>query len=498
MIRFFRPLTSMSLMLDHALFGSSAVGYHLTSLLLWVCLLATLHWTYRGLGLSGGLALAALAFFAVSSSAVLPVAWLANRNTLLEVVFTVGAVGVAGRACCAASVAGALLLAVLAALCKESGIVAFPLVAAGLLAARHAGRFRRPAWADVGMITALLLAVAHLAFLALAGYGTKSLFYASPWGDPVRFATQLGINASTGMLSLASPFPSDLVAIMPALVPGAVALSVVVVVPLAVWIWRAAADHPTRGLLGLWCVLSVLPQGAPPPSDRLWLGAAVGCSGLFALAAARALGPGQTRGSRRAGIALVASAGVASAFFVLVQELAIGQMSRDLRATILAADVGPTEVGRRDLFVLQADNALIPISMASTLAIEAGDENLRVWLMQTGRRALEWKRVDERTFELASRDHPFLTDMFEIVYLAEPVDPVVGATWDTELFTVTALEFDDEGGLLRFRWQFADDLDPVRSRFLVPRDGRLTAIEPPAVGETLTLESVVPQNPFTP
>src|SRR6185503_13632839 len=104
-----------------AVWGRFAPGHHLTNLALQAALLGTLLWLYRRVGLGAGVALLAVALFALDDGSALVVGWIANRNSLLEALFAAAALGVALRARDqgGARVVLALAFALLAVLCKE-------------------------------------------------------------------------------------------------------------------------------------------------------------------------------------------------------------------------------------------------------------------------------------------------------------------------------------------------------------------------------------------
>ena len=140
----------------------------------------------------------------------------------------------------------------------------------------------------------------------------------------------------------------------------------------------------------------------------------------------------------------------------------------------------------------------MPFVIASTWGVERPDDrDLQFWLLQTGRRGLDWRREDERTFTLKSRDLPFLDLMFERVYRTRGDRVREGQTWHTALFDVEAAEVDAEG-LRTLRVRFARSPADSQVRFLVDRGGRLSAVPPPAVGETLVLEQAPSTTPFMP
>lgn len=81
-----RPLSSLLMWGDFALFGGDPLGYHLHSLLWWLLLLALVaRLFYRLLPLP--VALLAFAFFVVDESLGLPLGWIANRNAVISTLF---------------------------------------------------------------------------------------------------------------------------------------------------------------------------------------------------------------------------------------------------------------------------------------------------------------------------------------------------------------------------------------------------------------------------
>ncbi|MEW6073624.1 MAG: hypothetical protein AB1726_13655, partial [Planctomycetota bacterium] len=219
-VRFFRPIASSSLALDHALFGGWAPGYHLSGLVLFALLLAAAHALYRALDLPPRAALLAVAVLGLEDGTVLPVGWPANRNGLVEALFTTLALLVLVRGARAgrrASVGAALALAAAAVLAKESGLGALALAGFFLL--------RPPAGAGEGLsrrvragsaAAAGLLAGAYLAFFLAAGYGAASVFYPLPWSAPLAFAGRLAVLGPVGAAAMLTPIPSDLFVLYPA------------------------------------------------------------------------------------------------------------------------------------------------------------------------------------------------------------------------------------------------------------------------------------------
>ena len=77
-----RPLSSALIALDFKLLQDNAVAYHVHSMLWWLALLSVAALLYRKL-LPGAAGAVALILFAVDEAHSVPVAWLANRSTLV-------------------------------------------------------------------------------------------------------------------------------------------------------------------------------------------------------------------------------------------------------------------------------------------------------------------------------------------------------------------------------------------------------------------------------
>ncbi len=499
-IRFYRPLASLSLWLDHALFGSHASAYHAVSLALWAAVLCVSHALFRALGLAPRTARLALFFLAVTDSAVLPVGWIANRNSLLVLLFASSAllaVAPAGSLARPGRVAAALGLAWLAALSKESGTAAFLVLAVRALRGRNESSRGSAAL----LLVSVASAVAFVGGLLLAGYGSVSIFYTEPWREPARFAERAAATLFAGGASLAGPFPLDALMFFPsALVPAAVA-GALVLVPLARAVWRHTRKQRAGPLLAAWVLCALLPQTLAPPSERLLFEPAVASSGLLAMLLHSLVGDVRrdpaARGARLAARSLFALAGIGSLALALLQSIGLVDLSRTVRREIVGADVGSPELGRREVFVLQGDIAFVPFAMASTWAIETDDTNLRVWPLQLGRRGLLWRRTGERSFVLESLDEPFLTQVFESVYRTSVDPPAVGTRFTTSLFDALVVAV-DAAGLRAVRFDLRDPVDAPHHRFLASRGGRLVALAPPDLGETLRLDALEPPHPFVP
>jgi hypothetical protein len=505
-VRFLRPLASLSFTLDYAVWGGRAMGHHFTSLLLYALLLALCLRLYRAIGLSSGVALIALLLLALSDAAVFPVGWPANRNALLEAIFAVSALTVAvqGRKT-GASIGSALALAACASLCKESGAISFLLLAWWLVSDRieepnGARRARRAAWIAVAAF------VAWLAFLSLAGYGTHSLFYATPWREPLRYASNLAVLVAGGALSLVGPWPIDVVTAAPQMRGAILIAGVVIGLPLWVWIARslrtlAATERRGMMLLALWTILFLLPQAGAAPGDRLLFVASIGACGLVAQHLAvlreRWRGGRLSLGAKLAAATLVLCATLGSATSSLAQGIGMARFAEHVRTTTLATDVGSVDGGPVYVIALQTESQLQGFALGATWHGAGGDPAVQFSLLQNGPRPLRWTRLTDNAFELESLGKPFLVGPFELVYLAREDELRVPHPMRTSLFEVRA-EPHPSGELRKLHFTFERSLDDPALRFVAPSNGTLSRVRPPAVGETVELPAPVPTLPFVP
>jgi hypothetical protein len=493
-VRFFRPLASLSLALDHWLWGGWAAGHHLISLGGYAALLLAVHRLFLALGLTDRAAARGLLFLGLSHTTVLPVQWIANRNSLLEALFTVCALlvllvpGPRRR-----TGALALVLAAAAAASKESGLVAFALAAAWWFAQ---GRKRAAA-------VALGLGFSWLLALAAAGFGTRSAFYATPWRDTATYAQRVGLLATGGSLALLTPFSLDLVATQRALWPAVAAAGALVGAPLGWLVERALRGARSAWLLWLWLALALLAQGAALPSDRLLFVPAIAAAGLLASYFETPLGPRWSAAERWLRRGLFASLTAVQGALLLFQGVFLGDMAQHLRSTISATDLGPLagaagSGGRRTAIVLQADSAMQAFGLGTTWLGTGGDPDVRFVLLQAGPRGLRWTRTGDVSFEVESLDEPFLAKEFERLYLSHEPGFDALARWSAPPLAVTALAVDERGRPTRLKVELESPLEDDALVFLRPVDGVLTHIDPPAVGESLELKRAASRLRFMP
>ena len=302
-IRFFRPLSSALLWTSHRLLGAHSLLLHLHSLLWWGAAVVAAFALYRR-AFSPRVALLAAAIFALAPCHAIPLAWLANFESLVSV--TLGALGLAayvrfrddGRARTGLVATMCFALAMAAgeyALCFAGYVVAFELL-------RGRERWTRRA---LGLLSFALPTAGYLLARAVGHYGTVgSGFYTDPLGDPLGFVRTApwritALLADGWLTSDADTWGPD--APRWAMVLIVVALVALLIVPVRrVLSALPEAQRRAASWLLLGSPLSLLPVLAVAPSPRVLGISAIGLSSTVALVLDHAWFSGQNVADRAA------------------------------------------------------------------------------------------------------------------------------------------------------------------------------------------------------
>lgn len=482
-VRFLRPLTSLSLWLDHATFGSNPFAGHAVQLAMFAVLLCMAHGLYRRVGLEPVGALAAVAILAFDNGAMMPVGWIANRNSLLEALFAVGALSQGLRARRSNSTArwcAAFALAVCAVAAKESGVHA--LVAVAALAYGHR---RAVAWAALATLAIYVGAYAAL------GMGSNVLFYPTPWAAPVQFASSAATMFACAPLAAIAPIPVDGLWFAGSArglwVLGIALVSVSLVVGFVQVLARDPKARTWAALSVLACV-ALLSQAGAPASDRLMFTPMLYLAPVIAALLTAILSrsaEGASRATRAMGWTILAFALVLSPVVVVSSSRRMSIAWQRLREVVSGADVGPASAGERHAILLQAaPSALLGLGPAATWWGLGGDAAVRWYPLQAAPRAIAWSRSSETAFAIETRDEPFLEAPFERVYRTREFQ---GAReWRAPGMVVRGTA-DERGELRRLEFELDRSLDDPSVRFLLFDGTRLARTAAPAIGETREL-----------
>ena len=357
-IRFFRPLSSGLLWLDHRVFSHAPLPMHLHSLVWWVLAVLAVRALYKRF-FSPRVTLVATAIFALAPCHALPLAWVANRETLVSLVFGALALGAQARwrdgrkprdgAAAAALFAVSLLGGGEYALCFGGYVLAMDVVL------RESAMRRLSGWAPF-----LVPALAYLAVRGALGYGTMgSGFYSDPISDPGAFLAGAPSHAvsllAIGWLSLDAE--AWRVGVMRWLLAAIVALAAAALV---IPVRRAlAALAPAARNVALWLLvgsaLALIPTLAVVPARRLLGVSMIGVSIVVALLLDRAwfpvaVEPNVSRG-RAASLASLAALALGFAHLVhgpgtawlQARQHRMDAADFQSRVAVLRARIGPTD-----------------------------------------------------------------------------------------------------------------------------------------------------------
>lgn len=286
-IAFFRPIASLWLAFDHAVWKGVAWGPHLETALLYAALGFVVARTFAAVvgGAAGGLA---ALFFVVEDGHAIAINWTANRYALVAALFAFAALGAFVRARNSApngAAKSSLPSALLFAIALVGGEPALGVI--GFLGAYAI--FMDPAGRRAGLLALVPHAVALVAWVVvyqLLGFGARgSGLYIDPASTPVRFV--LAALQRGPILVLAQVFgpPAEAAGNLPAEGKMALAIAGVLLGGAIVYgVARLAKGHPATRTLLVGALVALGPACAMQPDDRLLMIAGFGAFGAIAIA----------------------------------------------------------------------------------------------------------------------------------------------------------------------------------------------------------------------
>jgi hypothetical protein len=286
LLAFFRPLSSLSHLIDHRLWPSQPVLMHLHSLLWFGVLLAVVARVYRRFGAAKHGFSLALLMFAIDDAHAPLVGWVANRNALIALSVALPALLVHDRQRRSGFVHGIWLGPLLFSMGLLAGEVAVS-VFAYLVA--YAACFDRGRWYNRwgALLPYALAVVGWKLSTSHLGYGVVgSGLYVDPLSQPLEFLRATCERLPVlGLALIAAPF-ADLWELYPLFSPWlrlGVMLLALAVLGLFGYALVPLMRRKTR--LHFWATgtaLSLVPMCATFPHDRLLLGPGIGAMAVIA------------------------------------------------------------------------------------------------------------------------------------------------------------------------------------------------------------------------
>jgi hypothetical protein len=408
-LAFWRPVSSVTHALDHALWPDSAPA-QLAHNLLWHALALLVVWLlFRRLFPPGSrwIAVLALALYAFDDARGPVVGWVANRNALVALVLAIPALLAHDRWRRDGWTPGRWVGPLVFALALGAGESAIALLA---YLAAHALWLDRGAWRSrlLALAPYLVIVVGWKVIYAQLGYGVAgSGIYFDPGADPAGF-----LGAATTRIpfllqgALALPW-SDVASFYPVLgiVAPMLAIGVGVLAAIGLACARLLRRDPLARFFATGMILAVIPVASTFPADRLLSFVSIGALGLVAQLVAAALGDRVQLGDgrvRRIACVVVASIMILVHLVLAPPLLVLRARSMVAVARVLdRADAGipPAANGKTVLIVNTPSDALaayIQIMRASRRL----ERPAHVYWLATATTAVRVERTDDRTLRV--------------------------------------------------------------------------------------------------
>ncbi|MBZ4422278.1 hypothetical protein [Myxococcus sp. RHSTA-1-4] len=286
-LAFWRPLTSVTMAADYALFGENTTAYHVHSLLWYLALVAVFALLMRRT-LAGAVGALALVLFAIDDSHAVPLAWWCNRNAMVSTLPALVGLWLHmewrehGRGWAAPL---SLLALAVGLTGGETALGVFAYVLAyELLGAKGPWRQRLLAVAP-----AAVLALAYLALYKKLGYGSfGSDLYVDPVAQPVAWLKAASVRIPAMLWGLLLSIPTELTLMGPdmdllAVAVGLGGFALVGGMLRAVWPHLSEDERRHSRWLLAGALLSMVPVSSTIQGDRLLLVPSLGGTAIIAM-----------------------------------------------------------------------------------------------------------------------------------------------------------------------------------------------------------------------
>jgi hypothetical protein len=484
---FWRPLASLTHLMDHRLWPERVWLMHLQSVLWFGAMVLIAALLFRRLmGTTTAAGLAAL-LFAVEDAHITPAAWLANRNGTIACLFGLLALyfhhGWRTEGSRARGV-GALVMFALALLSAEAGIAAMGYIAAYALILEEGPLLRR-------LLSLSPYAVAIVAWRGLwtaLGYGVHNIpLYADPLKEPLEFIHRLVIGLPqmiTGQFLL--PF-TELQVLVMNLHPWTWLLSALVAIVLFLLFWPTVKADRTARFWALGMLFALVPFCSTHAQTRNLLFVGVGAFGLLALwLTGRPRDSAWPRAGRAAAVVLVAIhlviAPLSLPVFSYVPFKMGGKMERDF--TIPYAP----EIKGRDIIVV---NHPMPFNLFYNIgdwAIEGLPLPAHARILSQGVTPLTIKRIGPDQLHL--RASHGITDFFTHVVMVVSEDVKAGREVEVEGMRVKSAPSAPDEYPTEAVFTFDRRLEDPSLLWFFWYDGEFRRLTLPKVGQSVDIPGI--------
>lgn len=486
---FFRPLSALTHILDHRLWGTEPVGYHVTNILLWLLVLLSAGPLIRSLAPTPRAATLSYFIFALADARALTITWIANRNALVATALAFAALvawdayrrgGRRSRAVLSWLLFGLALLGGETALGGLALLFGYEALSLPDLRPFNARRL-------AGTLPFIAVTAIYLVWYKLAGYGTSgSGMYIDPAASPAAWLSAAAVRLPTLLAGLLWGWPVDLYinggATQKVIIAGALALLPVSIAVFA----RVVQRHRALAGVALGGALALVPVTSTFPSARLLL--------LPGLAGAIIIGtylddawPLRSVGALRGAVAAL----LGIRHMVLAPLMLVGMMVvlngafRRVSEDIVTSP-WPADVGDRDVVLLNTPTWVSATYLRPYLSFAGRPYPRRSYLLNLSPYPAAVTRTGPATFELRLHCGEMLTTEFERVERGSPLP--AGSRVDAGLFRATVLEAGAVGPKA-VRFDFTQSLDH-RPLFVLWADSHYQPVTMPPPGGVLELPAL--------
>ncbi len=487
-LAFLRPLAGLTHWLDWRCFGGRAWWMHFHSLAWYAALLGVLALVYRRFAPPATAALALL-FYAVDDAHAPTVGWIANRNAIIALCFSLLALGAhaewrtSGRTELRWRAPVWLGLGLLAG---ESGIAgAAYLLAYALFVER--GPLRTRARSLLGPL--LVLIAWRVAYVQL-GYGTSgSGVYVDPLTSPLTFVQTLAERVPVLLLAaIALPW-SDFWEVYPLVSPWAGpavwCFAVVVLAGLALFLKPLFRESATARFWAAGTAFSALPAASTFPHDRLLLAVTVGWMALLAELLTTVV---RSRSREFWLSALVLIHGVAAPLLLPVRASQVDQLSRLLQRSTREF---PDPAALADSTVVLLNPPADPFAAYLPLYFQA-QQRARprhfLWLT-SGVSPVRVRRLDARTLSIRP-EAGYLCHSAQLMLRSTARPLALGDTVLLEAATLQVTALTADGRPAEIRVRFALPLGDPALVLMSWNGDRYVEFIPPQAGKVVELPGI--------
>jgi hypothetical protein len=492
---FWRPLTVATHWLDYRLWPNSSVLMHVHSLLWFGLVIASAALLYRrmmGPTLAAGLA---ALLYAVDDSHAMPAAWLANRNALVAGLFGILAIitydrwrrdGRSGSAILSMLCTAASLLS------AEAGVAVFAYLGAHAVCLDRA-RWPRKAAALLPFVAILIV---WRILWTLGGHGIVNVgLYIDPIDQPGHFALAVFQRVPLLMLGQWALPPAE-TSIFFGTVPVAalVIAGYALIFGLGFLLRPLLRADPIARFWAVGMILSLIPNCATFPANRLLLFAGIGAMGLlaqlltnvFRLVDSALPVLSENRRLRIVGWAFV------------VLHLVLAPISLSLFAW---APIGPEaftdqvkvqtpldpSVEHQDLIIVNAPSIGYAHYMPIIWELDGRPVPRHTRVLAPGVPPVTLRRLDDRTLSVRP-EATFICWRFDHLFRSERNPMHVGQRVELTGLSIEVTKVTPDGRAAEAVFRFAVPLEDPSLRWLQWKDGEFIPFTPPTVGQTVEFE----------